>query len=214
MPRACQPSKKAGSSSVQRRYFSTATSSSPSARSPFASSNSSVTSAFSLIVKSTGRVSAPFFPLTQTRETAPLLQPLLKSGLRQHALNPFHNPRFLLIEIGLIDRQAFVDVDEQTACLSRDEIAKLTDGKVAGTHHHVAGVGLIHLRLGLGKCREGLGRRARLLRGVGEGFPGLHRFLDFLAQLRGLEAERLIAALVNQVVSELLLCFLESHGCG
>src|SRR5256885_8351566 len=41
MPSACQPSKNAGSSSTQRRYFSTAASNSPMARSPFASSKSS-----------------------------------------------------------------------------------------------------------------------------------------------------------------------------
>src|ERR1043166_3920959 len=38
MPRACQPSKNWASSSTQWRYFSTALSSSPTARSPFASS--------------------------------------------------------------------------------------------------------------------------------------------------------------------------------
>src|ERR1700740_2232790 len=39
IPSACQPSKKSGSISTQRRYFSTASSSSPIARSPLASSN-------------------------------------------------------------------------------------------------------------------------------------------------------------------------------
>ena len=38
IPSACQPSKKFESSPTQRRYFSTAASSSPMARSPFASS--------------------------------------------------------------------------------------------------------------------------------------------------------------------------------
>src|ERR1700720_3077485 len=41
MPSACHPSKKAGSCSTHRRYFSIAAGSSPMARSPFASSKSS-----------------------------------------------------------------------------------------------------------------------------------------------------------------------------
>src|SRR5260221_8377221 len=49
MPRACQPSKKSGASCVQRRYFSTAVSRSPRARSPLASSNNSSTSGVVLI---------------------------------------------------------------------------------------------------------------------------------------------------------------------
>src|SRR5262245_8855976 len=50
MPSACQPSKKSGAASTQRRYFSTAASSSPTAMSPLASSNNASISGGSSLI--------------------------------------------------------------------------------------------------------------------------------------------------------------------
>src|ERR1700730_3745479 len=70
MPSACQPSKKSGSSSTQRRYFSTALSSSPIARSPFASSKSSSSVGIAACARSlAGR------RLLEAGRLAPVLQP-------------------------------------------------------------------------------------------------------------------------------------------
>src|SRR3954468_20571564 len=75
MPRACHPSKNAGSSSTQRRYFSTAASSSPTARSPFASSKSSSTAED--MARQSG-LDRGWLLLLQARGVSPVVQPFVE----------------------------------------------------------------------------------------------------------------------------------------
>src|SRR5213076_1974365 len=71
IPRACQPSKNCGSRSTQRRYFSTALSKSPTARSPFASSKMS--SRVSTRSLTSGKLHSGF--------ALPVMQPFEKDNL-------------------------------------------------------------------------------------------------------------------------------------
>src|SRR5688500_16138437 len=122
MPSACQPSKKSGASSVQRRYFSTADSSSPSARSPFASSNSSSTSGFMR-----GRLDLAGLDI---RRLMPGAQPLLENAVPLVAGEALGEHLLLLGELDFVDRQLAVEVNDHAAAFCGHKLAQMPIAKV------------------------------------------------------------------------------------
>src|SRR5690348_16899026 len=80
IPSACQPSKKSGSISAHRRYFSTADSSSPIARSPLASSKIS-SRVGSIFILEYGRLYTLALDKLHVGRALPVPQPLIEHNL-------------------------------------------------------------------------------------------------------------------------------------
>src|SRR3954467_11127523 len=123
MPSACQPSKKPGSSSTQRRYFSTALSSSPMARSPFASSNSSSPAD----MKRTRGLGLRWdVCLLQSGRAPPLLQPLVEHHHPFALEIVLFESRFRLGKSRRIGWIARLEAHDQPAFLRRHEFTRVS----------------------------------------------------------------------------------------
>src|SRR4051794_39132797 len=222
MPRACHPSKNSGSSSTQRRYFSTALSSSPMARSPFASSNIS------------SRALMPVVPTLAFRRRRSELEarraPALSEPLVEHdhpfALQViFFEARLRLREARRVARLARLKDGYQATRRGRDKVGRITGIQFAHrvfNHGKIRSVGLLLFRF-LGRRRLGLRWRSlhnrerrqalRLNACLGESRverrSGLGRFANFPRPLASASRNQLFETLFRQRFSDLRLRFVQ-----
>src|SRR5207249_5285295 len=127
MPSACQPSKKSGAISTQRRYFATALSRSPTAMSPLASSKiSSADCSIKISRAHTGAATAPLaFAKLKAGCLLPVAQPFVKNNALLVIDKPFLKRCLLLAGICVSGWLALFQNTNKSVITRRGKIADL-----------------------------------------------------------------------------------------
>src|SRR5205085_12459119 len=137
---ACQPSKKFGSTSTQRRYFSTALSSSPTARSPFASSKMSSRVGISAIGVQRGSALRFRFGHLNARVALPITKPFVENDRAIPRRDIFFKLGSGFLILRGIGRVAFLHQNDESAIAPGNKIARfarLKLGRDIFNHHRV-----------------------------------------------------------------------------
>src|ERR1700730_1490135 len=119
IPSACQPSKNSGSTSTQRRYFSTALSSSPMARSPLASSK--ISSRVSTRPKKRASALGP----QETGFALAFAEPIVKNKVAFVVQNTLLEGSLVRLILSFVGRFAFLKHNDESAVFRWNKFAHL-----------------------------------------------------------------------------------------